>query len=75
MMAEQGMIPVTRIVKTYRTTVTLVRKGKRTTISYTLQEAIDAGLKSGKNSITGADVKGKDNWDKHTRSLMRKWRL
>lgn len=48
MMAEQGMIPVTRIVKTYRTTVTLVRKGKRTTISYTLQEAIDAGLKSGK---------------------------
>lgn len=72
MMAEQGMIPVTRVVKTYRTTVTLVRKGKRTTISYTLQEAIDAGLKSGKNSITGADVKGKDNWDKHTRSLMRK---
>lgn len=72
MMAEQGMIPVTRIVKTYRTTVTLVRKGKRTTISYTLQEAIDAGLKSGKNSITGTDVKGKDNWDKHTRSLMRK---
>ena len=61
MMAEKGMIPVT-----------LVRKGKRTTISYTLQEAIDAGLKSGKNSITGADVKGKDNWDKHTRSLMRK---
>ena len=72
MMAEQGMIPVTRVVKTYRTTVTLVRKGKRTTISYTLQEAIDAGLKSGKNSITGSDVKGKDNWDKHTRSLMRK---
>lgn len=28
MMAEQGMIPVTRVVKTYRTTVTLVRKGK-----------------------------------------------
>ena len=25
-----------------------------------------------RNSITGADVKGKDNWDKHTRSLMRK---
>lgn len=71
-MAEKGMVPVSRIIDTYRTTVSLIRKGKKTTISYTLQEAIDAGLKSGKNSITGADVKGKDNWDKHTRALMRK---
>lgn len=72
MMSEKGMVPVSRIVDTYRTTVTLIRKERKTTISYTLQEAIDAGLKSGKHSITGADVKGKDNWDKHTRSLMRK---
>lgn len=72
MMADKGMVPVSRIVDTYRTTVSLIRKGKKTTISYTLQEAIDAGLKSGKHSITGQDVKGKDNWDKHTRSLMRK---
>lgn len=71
-MAEKGMVPVSRVIDTYRTTVSLIRKGKKTTISYTLQEAIDAGLKSGKNSITGADVKGKDNWDKHTRALMRK---
>lgn len=71
-MAEKGMVPVSRIIDTYRTTVSLIRKGKKTTISYTLQEAIDAGLKSGKHSITGADVKGKDNWDKHTRALMRK---
>ena len=71
-MAEKGMVPVSRVIDTYRTTVSLIRKGKKTTISYTLQEAIDAGLKSGKHSITGADVKGKDNWDKHTRALMRK---
>lgn len=71
-MTEKGMVPVSRVIDTYRTTVSLIRKGKKTTISYTLQEAIDAGLKSGKNSITGADVKGKDNWDKHTRALMRK---
>lgn len=71
-MAEKGMVPVSRGIDTYRTTVSLIRKGKKTTISYTLQEAIDAGLKSGKHSITGADVKGKDNWDKHTRALMRK---
>lgn len=71
-MAEKGMVPVSRIIDTYRTTVSLIRKGKKTTISYTLQEAIDAGLKSGKHSITSADVKGKDNWDKHTRALMRK---
>lgn len=71
-MAEKGMVPVSRAIDTYRTTVSLIRKGKKTTISYTLQEAIDAGLKSGKHSITGADVKGKDNWDKHTRALMRK---
>lgn len=71
-MTERGCIPVTRIIKTYRTTVTLTRKGKKTTMSYTLQEAIDAGLKSGKNSVNGSEVKGKDNWDKHTRSLMRK---
>ena len=70
--AEKGMVPVSRVIYTYRTTVSLIRKGKKTTISYTLQEAIDAGLKSGKHSITGADVKGKDNWDKHTRALMRK---
>lgn len=71
-MAEKGMVPVSRVIDTYRTTVSLIRKGKKTTISYTLQEAIDAGLKSGKHSITGVDVKGKDNWDKHTRALMRK---
>ena len=71
-MTEKGMVPVSRVIDTYRTTVSLIRKGKKTTISYTLQEAIDAGLKSGKHSITGADVKGKDNWDKHTRALMRK---
>lgn len=71
-MAEKGMVPVSRVIDTYRTTVSLIRKGNKTTISYTLQEAIDAGLKSGKHSITGADVKGKDNWDKHTRALMRK---
>lgn len=71
-MAEKGMVPVSRVIDTYRTTVSLIRKSKKTTISYTLQEAIDAGLKSGKHSITGADVKGKDNWDKHTRALMRK---
>ena len=71
-MAEKGMVPVSRVIDTYRTTVSLIRKGKKTTISYTLQEAIDAGLKSGKHSITGADIKGKDNWDKHTRALMRK---
>lgn len=71
-MAEKGMVPVSRVIDTYRTTVSLIRKDKKTTISYTLQEAIDAGLKSGKHSITGADVKGKDNWDKHTRALMRK---
>lgn len=71
-MAEKGMVPVSRVIDTYRTTVSLIRKGKKTTISYTLQEAIDAGLKSGKHSITSADVKGKDNWDKHTRALMRK---
>lgn len=71
-MAEKGMVPVSCVIDTYRTTVSLIRKGKKTTISYTLQEAIDAGLKSGKHSITGADVKGKDNWDKHTRALMRK---
>lgn len=71
-MTEKGMVPVSRVIDTYRTTVSLIRKGKKTTISYTLQEAIDAGLKSGKHSITGADVKGKDNWDKHTRILMRK---
>lgn len=71
-MAEKGMVPVSRVIDTYRTTISLIRKGKKTTISYTLQEAIDAGLKSGKHSITGADVKGKDNWDKHTRALMRK---
>ena len=71
-MAEKGMVPVSRVIDTYRTTVSLIRKGKKTTISYTLQEAIDAGLKSGKHSITGADVKGKDNWAKHTRALMRK---
>lgn len=71
-MDEKGMVPVSRVIDTYRTTVSLIRKGKKTTISYTLQEAIDAGLKSGKHSITGADVKGKDNWDKHTRALMRK---
>lgn len=71
-MAEKGMVPVSRVIDTYRTTVSLIRKGKKTTISYTLQEAIDAGLKSGKHSITGADVKGKDNWDKHTHALMRK---
>lgn len=71
-MAEKGMVPVSHVIDTYRTTVSLIRKGKKTTISYTLQEAIDAGLKSGKHSITGADVKGKDNWDKHTRALMRK---
>lgn len=71
-MAEKGMVPVSRVIDTYRTTVSLIRKGKKTTISYTLQEAIDAGLKSGKHSITSADIKGKDNWDKHTRALMRK---
>ena len=71
-MAEKGMVPVSRVIDTYRTTVSLIRKGKKTTISYTLQEAIDAGLKSGKHSITGADVKGNDYWDKHTRALMRK---
>ena len=52
-MAEKGMVPVSRVIDTYRTTVSLIRKGKKTTISYTLQEAIDAGLKSGKHSITG----------------------
>lgn len=72
MMAEKGMIPVIKVLKTYRTTATIRRFDKDTTVSYTLQEAIDAGLKSGKNSITGLDVKGKDNWDKHTRALMRK---
>lgn len=72
MMAEKGMIPVSKVIETYRTTAKLTRRGKETKISYTLQEAIDAGLKSGINSVTKEKVKGKDNWDKHTRSLMRK---
>ncbi|MBD5584377.1 MAG: hypothetical protein HDQ88_04795 [Clostridia bacterium] len=72
MMKEKGMVPVAKSISTYRTTVTLIRKEKKTTVSYTLQEAIDAELKSGVSSITGQQVKGKDNWNKHTRSLMRK---
>lgn len=69
---EKGMIPVMKTISTYRTTVVLTRKGKKTKASYTLQEAIDAELKAGVSSITGQTVKGKDNWNKHTRSLMRK---
>lgn len=72
MMKEKGMIPVMKVISTYRTTVSLIRKKKKTTISYTLQEAIDAELKSGISSITNQIVKGKDNWNKHTRALMRK---
>ncbi len=45
------MIPVTRIVKTYRTTVTLVRKGKRTTISYTLQKLLTLVLNRVKTQL------------------------
>jgi hypothetical protein len=65
-------IIVTRKIVTKRTTITFARKGRKPmTISYTLQQATDAGLYMGVNSVTGEEVKGKANWNNHPETHLR----
>lgn len=63
------------IIKPYITTRITTAVFKRTnypdlTISYTLQEAIDARLYKGRTS-SGEEVKGKDNWNSHPATVLR----
>jgi len=50
--------------QTYRGLVKLTRGTESIAIPFTLMQAVEAGLYRGKDS-TGADVKGKDNWNKY----------
>lgn len=53
------------------TTCVLKREGyKELTITYSIQDAIDAGLYRGINS-DGQQVEGKDNWNKHPATMLR----
>ncbi|KAF5080411.1 hypothetical protein DSECCO2_120550 [anaerobic digester metagenome] len=54
-----------------KTTVRLTREGfKPITITYTRQDAIDAGLYKGINS-DGEEVKGKPNWNSNLKTMLR----
>lgn len=68
---KAGKIPVVKKITDRRTTCVLTRDGQEPfRMSYTLQEAIDAGLYKGKNS-DGEVVDGKDNWNKHPATMLR----
>lgn len=76
---DSGKIPITKKEYTKRTKIRFVRKEKDIdiTISYTLQQAIDAGLYLGYHSKqVGNDnkpllVEGKDNWNKNPETMLR----
>ena len=73
---EAGRIPVFKHENPYDyiTSVKLSRTFDKVLneipISYTLQDAIDAGLMKGISS-TKEVIKGKDNWIKHTKTMLR----
>ena len=56
---------------TRRTKVKMTRGDIVIEISYTLQQATDAGLYRGIHSKTGNEVKGKDNWNSHEATMLR----
>jgi len=58
---------------TYRTTIKFVREstGQEITISYSLQDATDAGLYPGTSTVTGQQVDGKQNWIENWKTMLR----
>ncbi len=68
---EEGKILCTKRLKTRRTTILFNRKGfEEIQISYTLQEATNAGLYRGV-SEDGLQVDGKANWNNHPATMLR----
>lgn len=68
---NEGLILCTKKLYTRRTTVHFQRSGfKPLTISYTLQDATDAGLYRG-ISTYGEEVDGKANWNNHPATMLR----
>lgn len=68
---KKGKIPVIEKILNRRTTCVFTRDNhKPLKISYTTQQAIDADLLNGKTS-DGREVDGKDNWNKHTATMLR----
>ncbi len=68
---DSGKILVFRKLFTRRTTVKLERENHNPiTISYTLQDAVDAGLYKGVSS-DGETVEGKANWNYHPATMLR----
>jgi hypothetical protein len=58
---------------TYRTTIKFSREstGQEITISYSLQDATDAGLYPGTSTVTGQAVQGKQNWIENWKTMLR----
>lgn len=68
---KPGMFILAQAIVDIKTTVRLSREGfKPITISYTRQDAIDAGLYKGINS-DGEEVKGKPNWNNNLKTMLR----
>lgn len=67
---EKKIIAFKKLVNR-RTTIVFNRPGfKEVKITYTLQDAIDAGLHRGKSS-EGEEVEGKANWNNHPATMLR----
>ena len=68
---EEGKILCTKRLETRRTTIVFNREGfEEIEISYTLQQATDAGLYKGTTS-DGEVVEGKANWNNHPATMLR----
>lgn len=69
---QESKICVFKTEVTKRTKIRFERSGfEPIEISYTLQQATDAGLFMGINSISNEKVKGKANWNNHPATMLR----